>query len=671
MTHCFAKVFLAGLCMLAGIVHGQSLMDPRAIGMGAPSAAAKDSRGFAWNPASLVQIRDWDLSVATYTGLARGDGGFVFHGITLGKRFLETEALAVEYAPGTQLHLVMPPTLIVSGGTTPVSSDREIVYEEPGSVGYAHRFSRAFSVGLAGRYRRERITDTHITFVQRDSIPLLPVSITQSLESKSWFADLALLWTPEEDLSVVLSGRNLLRVSGTPLPDSLAWYALPSAVVGAVGLCYQPLRNVRLAGQISTDGTAMLGQEWSPGLGFSLRNALFVDQGEIPALAAFSIGLGWSYEFLEAGASYLRFTNRDRHSGVVSLAGFDAKSIHTLDLNPYIRDRVSLSIRAIFGNTRETLARIEAVDLFGGVYPSSFETFAYRPIGKARIRNISGKPIDARVSFFVDRFMDAPTESRTVTLAPGATAEVELTAVFNERVRNIAKSMIREASVVVSATPAETSDDRASAPILFRGRNEWDGDAGSLRFFVMPDDPEVLRTSRDILLQSREAQTAAGPGMEAFAKSRALINGFGGKLMYVSDPRLTADYVQYPAETLKLRGGDCDDMTVCFASLLGSIGVATAFVDVVPPGDPGRSHIYLLFDTGLDPRYGASIAENPKRYVLRRGKSGVETVWIPIETTVIARGFDEAWSEGAQQYFEDVELGLGLARGWVRIVDVN
>jgi hypothetical protein len=38
---------------------------------------------------------------------------------------------------------------------------------------------------------------------------------------------------------------------------------------------------------------------------------------------------------------------------------------------------------------------------------------------------------------------------------------------------------------------------------------------------------------------------------------------------------------------------------------------------------------------------------------------------------MIARGFEEAWSGGAQRYFDDVEVGFGLAHGWVRIVDVN
>ena len=78
-----------------------------------------------------------------------------------------------------------------------------------------------------------------------------------------------------------------------------------------------------------------------------------------------------------------------------------------------------------------------------------------------------------------------------------------------------------------------------------------------------------------------------------------------------------------------------------------------------------------MFDSGVEPRYGSSIAGNPKRYVVRRNAQGKETVWIPIETTVMVRGFDEAWSSGAQRYFDDVEIGLGLAHGWVRIVDVN
>ena len=85
---------------------------------------------------------------------------------------------------------------------------------------------------------------------------------------------------------------------------------------------------------------------------------------------------------------------------------------------------------------------------------------------------------------------------------------------------------------------------------------------------------------------------------------------------------------------------------------------------------PEDGHVYLLFDTGLAPRFASHIAENPKRYVVRKNKAGVETIWIPVESTVITKGFAAAWAEGAREYFDDVEVGLGLVKGWVRIVDL-
>jgi hypothetical protein len=171
-------------------------------------------------------------------------------------------------------------------------------------------------------------------------------------------------------------------------------------------------------------------------------------------------------------------------------------------------------------------------------------------------------------------------------------------------------------------------------------------------------------------LQHKDSLTNVSADLEPFKKAKILFDAFAGRLMYVSDPKQSADNVQYPSETLQLRGGDCDDMATCFSSLLNSVGISTAFVDVIPPEDSSKSHIYLMFDSGLDPKFGNTISSNAKRYVTRKNAKGLETVWIPIETTVISRGFDAAWSQGAQEYFDDVEVGLGLIRGWVKIVDV-
>jgi hypothetical protein len=225
--------------------------------------------------------------------------------------------------------------------------------------------------------------------------------------------------------------------------------------------------------------------------------------------------------------------------------------------------------------------------------------------------------------------------------------------------------------VYVNAEPAGEADDRYQTRVVIYGRNDWDGSAFSLRYFITPNDPAVVRAARDILLERQDSLEAVPVALHTFRKIRLVLNAFAGRLMYVGDPRQSADNVQYPAETLDLRGGDCDDMTVCFSSLLNSIGISTAFVDVLPPGRPQDGHIYLLVDTGVEPRFGSGISSNPKRYVVKKGASGQETVWIPIETTVIRNGFEEAWSTGAQRYFDDVEIGLGAAKGWVRVVDVQ
>jgi hypothetical protein len=57
--------------MVGSDTYGQSLISPRAIGIGAYSALVKDSRAFIANPAGLVDIRDWDFNTSTYLSPVR------------------------------------------------------------------------------------------------------------------------------------------------------------------------------------------------------------------------------------------------------------------------------------------------------------------------------------------------------------------------------------------------------------------------------------------------------------------------------------------------------------------------------------------------------------------------------------------------------------------------
>lgn len=656
--------------MNVALAQAQSLTDARSVGMGAYFPAVSDARDFPLNPAGLVRIRDWDLNVSTYLTPGAQPVGFVFHEIAVGKRFLGDEAFAFRYAPGSSVRFVIPPVVTFGDATTPASNDREITYDENFALGYAHRFSQNLSAGIGARVRREEVTDTRYQIITRDTISYPSATRTQ-FSANSWLVDASVMWHLHPQLTVSAAARNLLWWRSGDAGSPIEEYYLPTKLIGEIGAAYTPLAHTLLVASAATIGTGAVGIEWSSPFGLALRGGVQCDSRQSRVIDALTAGIGWSYEHFEVDAGYLYFTKRNTHSGSSTVASFDPGLLTNLDVHAYSRNRIVLSAKAAFGTVRESLARIEGVTIFGSIYPASSEMLANRPVGMVRVRNISSRPINARVSLFVDRIMDEPTESPASYIAPGAEAELPLMVLFNEQVKKVTALTVREGDVYVNATPAEQYDDKSQTRLVILGRNAWDGDSKSLRYFVTPDDPAVLRYSRDVLLEHRDSLADVPALLERFAKARVLINSFTGKLLYVSDPKLSADFVQYPSETLQLRGGDCDDMTVCFTSLLSSIGLSTAFVDVVPPDHPDKSHIYLLCDTGVEPRYGTSIAGNPKRYIVRRNPAGVETIWIPLETTVAARGFDEAWTSGAQEYFDDVEVGLGLVKGWVRIVDVN
>jgi tetratricopeptide (TPR) repeat protein len=123
------------------------------------------------------------------------------------------------------------------------------------------------------------------------------------------------------------------------------------------------------------------------------------------------------------------------------------------------------------------------------------------------------------------------------------------------------------------------------------------------------------------------------------------LNVYG--MSYIPDPRSFAsklenkeavDYLQFPSQTLETRAGDCDDLTILYTALLESAGVETAFVTV-----PG--HIYMAFDSELDPRAAGTMFGGVDELIIRDGRA-----WIPVEITKVKDGFLKAWRAGAQEW---------------------
>jgi hypothetical protein len=123
------------------------------------------------------------------------------------------------------------------------------------------------------------------------------------------------------------------------------------------------------------------------------------------------------------------------------------------------------------------------------------------------------------------------------------------------------------------------------------------------------------------------------------------------------------DYVQFPRETLKLKSGDCDDLSVLMAAGLENLGIATALVDV-----PG--HLFLLFDSGVSLRDRDTISLDPDLVVDIDGQA-----WLPIEATLVATSFAESWAEGARKFRQNRDAQslhwLSLRSAWQNTAPVT
>ena len=669
-------VFVMVIGLNMNIARSQHLSSARGIAVGAYTSLSAGPASLDWNPSGLVSVRDWELGLSSDLPLNVGAAGLTLRSTSLVKRFLEDHAVAVSYAPEKFTELVIPTSFRFSDSNVVVQTtfDKKIHYAEPYGIGYAYRPAIDISLGVAARFVTEKVTDTQYYLDSNSTIRSRAVDVSGS----RWSVDLGGKWVAGRDWRFGVDAKNLFQLAQTQLPEDASQYRLTPPRLLCLGIGFTGVDRVQVGFDADTERRFRAGVEWTASSrtdeGFlrtlCLRAGVYADQRSVPFVEALACGIGGTFDAVDVDASYLRFISQTNRTGAAGSTAFDASLIKDVEYNPFTSDRISLTLKVRLGRTRDPFIRIDNVQVLGRVHPAASMLYAYNPLGTVYVRNVTDKPVEARVQFFMDKLMDAPTESRGVVVAPGERAGIPFYAIFNDDCKSVGETSVREGTVVVTMQPGSEVEDRVQTHVVVRGRNDWDGDASFLKYFVTPADKDVLNFTRSVLLDHKEQVDSITTPMRDFVRARIVFDEFAKRLTYVHDPRLSQDFVQYPEETLKIRGGDCDDMTVCYSTLLMSMGMSTAFVDVVPPTRPSEGHIYMMFDTGIEVKNAQMVSDNPKRYIVRKNAKGIETVWVPVETTVITKGFEEAWSVGATEYYDDVEVNLGLSKGWVRIIDV-
>lgn len=279
------------------------------------------------------------------------------------------------------------------------------------------------------------------------------------------------------------------------------------------------------------------------------------------------------------------------------------------------------------------------------VFSNSYKAYEKDGVGAVKLTNNTSSTLsDIKVSFVLNNFMDYPTEQHIAALAPGASAQVALKAVFNNNILTLTEDSPVQAKI--EASYFENGQPKVffqikSINIYDKHRLSWD-EPRRYAAFVTPKDPVIMSMARSV------AAETVGAG-DATQVAAALFNALGTLgLAYVQDPTNPyqrnvskvdyVDYIQYPRETLQRRSGDCDDLVALYVSALESLGISTRVLLV-----PG--HMLMMLNTGVEAPADGYTMNN--MYVASDGM-----LWIPVEATLVGKSFTKAWESGAATYYQ-------------------
>jgi len=442
--------------------------------------------------------------------------------------------------------------------------------------------------------------------------------------------------------------------AGADLEGDLGLPGLPflSARLG-LGFLGLPIRDTSKQLSIATLGlgprlllspTPRLGLELAAGGGYALLIGPTITVGNPFAQATLRASYNFGPAFsLALGAAYRLHFNA---------TGLDYQGI-------------GLTLGAGLGLNRGTVkSRMQILDpRFDPVFPVFYKYYEDNSFGMIRVRNgEAGKITNLRVSFIVPQFMVGAKECAALPeLGPGAERDIPIRALFADAIIGLTEDTKVEAKVIYSYNYLDSEREGESAlslRIYNRNAMTWEDDRRPAAF-VSSKDPAVLSFAKTAAGIARETSLAVN---NPFRQSMGIFQALGAYgLRYVPDPsspftdltksKGSVDYLQFPAQTLAYKAGDCDDLSILYAALLEGTGVGAAFLTI-----PG--HIYLAFDLGMDATEAKSAFSQPQDLIFREGRA-----WLPVEVTLVREGFLAAWRTGAREWREaDAKGQAGFSR---------
>lgn len=307
---------------------------------------------------------------------------------------------------------------------------------------------------------------------------------------------------------------------------------------------------------------------------------------------------------------------------------------------------LSFNLLEVFNSESKLKAELSNID---PVFPVLYSWYNDNSFGSINIYNgEDSKLTDIKVYFYCEQYMSqAKFLEEISSLKKNETVSVSLSAFFNESTLKLLEKTNAN-SVVILEYKKLGQKLRTEIPVLLpiyhRNSMSWEDDRRAA-VFVSPNDVEAKSFAKQTasVIRNKLVEDKNKNLQYACALFEALTL-YG--MNYVIDPTsayadnvgsTSIDFLQFPFQTLNYRGGDCDDLSILYCSLLESLGIESAFITV-----PG--HIYCAFNSGLSFEKAKEVFKTD--VVIEAEGNG----WIPVEITMIKDGFNAAVRFGMTEW---------------------
>ncbi len=615
------------------------------------------------NPANFTSGEDWELSVSYNSNLANKVTNNIYL-ISLSKR-LGSHYLYSRFTPGIKHSFTFDSGTDIIQDTVVLQTKTKIEYTERFGFGYSVAFSKAVTTGFSFRYFSQELTQDTPFAIFSDTLNAITTE-TETAKKVFWKGDIGLNISPSKYFAFSVHSNNLIVINDNA--QFVDDFEIKRKKLAVFGLSIRPVDNINLFGKVETNSSFNTGLNlnWEMlGGTVSVGSSIIHDKYQGPYIAGLIPFINYSNDFLSFTVTGIKyFEERDK---VNPLSEFRSEGIHNIINNKYSDDKIWMNLNFTFSFKQEQKVKFIDVEIKKDIFPSLDEYYLNEPFAIGKVVNISDEKVTVKPSSMIKQLNDEVIYSPLVSIQSGDTAEVFFYTNINKINTVISKREISQANFYVTVQK-EDPDDAFQKPILINQKNSWDGNVFNLKHFVKKDLDYSGNYAKQIINENRDLLNDVDPLLTNFKTVEVLFNNYVKNLTYVSDPRASYEWVQFPNETLQLKGGDCDDLSVCFSSMLEGVGIQTAFVDYKE--QQGIRHVSLLINTKLKPLQALLITNNDRKYFVRTNQEGVDEIWIPLEMTSLTN-FKEAWSVGAKKFYEEALETYGLAKGQIEIIDIN